>query len=221
MKKFIVLPFEEYNRLKKNENKNTSKTSEIENNLENILSTKNENEDQKRLFYTQLLDKLILQKNEEKVKEIKSKENSLINIKEKIISLLPSQLLKKGLTLLNIFQSNKDIMLNDNGEVTIFGKKISGSNIIDLINFTFKNVTPSPVGAEEYKSWILHSSGIPNSFITNSTIKKESSAQNTYSKGKKRIRKESPSPDRIDKKKVLRSRSVNAKSFEKLKWQKY
>lgn len=50
-------------------------------------------------------------------------------------------------------------MLNDNGEVSILGKKFL--EVILLLNLTFKNVTPSPIGAEEYKSWIIHSSGIP------------------------------------------------------------
>lgn len=185
MKKYIVLPFDEYTRKNNKEctdNNNDKYTiNETENdsnntlrNLDMIIRDKNRNDSEKRIIYSQLLDKLISFVNEER-KNNASYKNTMFthNFKpeEKIKSFFQNRLIRKGLLLLDAIERTREVSWDDKGETTIMGNTIKGSNIIDLINFTVRNIKkPYPIGLETYKIWLLNS-GIPSDLITNTTLK--------------------------------------------------
>ena len=177
MKKYIVLPFDEYNR---NRNKITSDESnpngsekdpdDAMKSLDLIMNDKKRDDSEKQILYSQLLNKLISLVNEER-KNQDSHRNIIITHEfrpeEKIKALFTNKFVKKGLLLLDAFDRSREVSWNDTGEIIIMGKTIRGSNIVDLINFTIRNVkTDHPIGFEVYKNWLLDSE-ISRDLITN------------------------------------------------------
>ena len=89
--------------------------------------------------------------------------------------------MRKGLLLLDAIERTREVSWDDKGETTIMGDTIEASNIVDLINFTVRNVKqPYPVGFEKYKNWLLNSS-IPPDLIMNATLKNPTSSRTVNS----------------------------------------
>ena len=198
MKKYIVLPFDEYIRLKKtndcsedkiiHSNKinvnDDEKSNEIKKSLDSILTNDKKQDSEKRILYSQILDKLISISNDERrEKEIDKtlKHKSVYNVEDKIKSIFSNYYIKKGLILFNAIQTTGDITWNEIGEIFIRGNKITGSNILELINFSLRNINQAPpIGFDDYKKWFF-SSGISHDLIENKLLKDDNSLQQHYS----------------------------------------
>ena len=214
MRKFITLPYDVYERLRRynEENENVDKgllkntvfadslypkttienaTSEsIDFKLNEILKSKLP-DDKKRILYSDLLRKYI--DINEPLTEI-SKSSISTNSSEEthglnefnpqsiLEDILPKTLIKKGIGFLNYLTLNPDISWDSVGTVSIDNKVITGSNLIDFICHTVRNVSsrPEPTGFKIFRTWLIKQN-VPVSFVVNTSILKYLVAPGTSS----------------------------------------
>ena len=92
-------------------------------------------------------------------------DRSILNV---IKSVLPKTLRHKGEQLYEILKSSQHITWQDNGEVTINGKVLSKSHIVDLVTNAVRPVVKNePVGWEQFSSAVMQSN-VPKSVLGNS-----------------------------------------------------
>lgn len=89
---------------------------------------------------------------------------------DKIISTVPVTMKRKSELLLQFLENDdiKDrITWDSRGEVTIDGKKITSSNIIDLVNDIIRTRKRTQSVGREHFSWFLRDSAVPLEYIGN------------------------------------------------------
>lgn len=226
MRKYVILPYNIYERLNKKENNIlpitnvTTKENEvneivltdvhkpIELELQQIITDKVTNIDEKRLLYTQILQKLIEQlktpsntstfvretnfsnsdsENKNASASIEKDDKKLLDVAESLINKTFSQQSKtKGLGILEFLHNAPDFTWNENLEVQINTINIPDSNLIDVIDFCVKNYTKKdpPIGFNIIQNW-LKKAKIPKFLIKNSKViqsLKSSLEESTYTR---------------------------------------
>lgn len=173
MKKYAIIPYDEYLRLTK-QSKNSECISEnaTEENLCHILNSSKLSDNEKQILYNNEMNNYIDQiksKNKtndsDKIKnntENYEKEYPVIQILEKIV---PKLYINKAIEFYKLLLENNNISWNSNGEVTLFNNFIPNSNIIDLIKYSVTKIKTIPVGHQEYKKFI-DASNLPFKFET-------------------------------------------------------
>lgn len=107
--------------------------------------------------------------NEEVVhKESDTVQNKTIYSKKQILSLIPKSYIKKGESLLDFLLTNQNkVHWNDDGTVLVDNNKISGSNIVDLVNDSLRPLKKSdPIGWEKFAK-ALKDLKVPLTYIGN------------------------------------------------------
>lgn len=131
-------------------------------NIKNESHNKNKDSDIKEpVFYETSSD-------EEKHQAPTATHKSPIYSTKQILRLIPKTYAKKGEQLLNLISlSNNKIQWNDDGTVLIDNEKITGSNILDLINDSLRPLKRSdPIGWEKFAK-ALKDIKIPITYIGN------------------------------------------------------
>ena len=192
MKKFITIPYDVYERLLKSSNNPDSiesiptkfdSTLQRKSTVENTVPEKIEFKlseilnseipvSKKRMLYTDVLRKFI------DVNETHTENESNNSVKEQdfnpsiiLTDILPKTVIKKGISFLNYLNLNRDISWDKAGVVTIDENIIPGSNIIDYISHSVRNIStrPDPIGFKIFRNWLIKQN-VPITYIGNNSI---------------------------------------------------
>ena len=166
MKKYIVLPYNVYEKILTNGNSQQDFIKE--NNLKNILN-ENKPANVKRILYQQELQKVI-NNNKNLNANISNDKNNILNT-EKYLDLLktilPKTLIGKGICLFEYLRDSPHFTWSDNGEIIIDTLKIDGTNIIDFIVDLTRNKPSSAIAGWDVIKDHLKKINIPFSLIGN------------------------------------------------------
>lgn len=163
MKKMTMIPlkmWEDMQRLKTESrpmlppSPQVTQTAELQSKMKDVLDDPQLSESEKVMQYGQTLRKF--QDSHQKAKPLQSSSVPTPvpeqTIKNKIIESVPANLQRKAKLMLQLLEHHPKMSWNDQGELTYAGKRIAGSNVIDLVNDMLrarKNVS-SPRGWETF-----------------------------------------------------------------------
>lgn len=176
-KKFILVPNDQFSKHVPNENN----LSDLDREMNAILTNKNIKDDQKVKLYMQVLQKRlhILEHNNGLIPETATEpENNLPieedSIEEMIMESAPKNFKSNTRNILNYFKKSRDVMnWTSNGEFVYKGHIIKNSNILDLIkSIQISSNKHILNGQDEFRQGLMEIN-FPKSFIKNSFLKEE------------------------------------------------
>jgi hypothetical protein len=144
----------------------------LEKEMYSILKKRDTEDRDKWSLYYQLLQRYFRHMDEERKPLLQESDNTdqfeeEKIPKEQILEVMPVSLQRKASALLNWIDRSKGIKWNGTGEVSVGGKKISGSNIIDLVrDLLTERKIPPPTGMKEF-CVSLKKLNVPDSLIPN------------------------------------------------------
>lgn len=145
----------------------------LEKEMYSILKTKNTEDRDKWSTYYQLMQRYFRHMDEKRKPLLQENGNDHIEEEkmpsEQIIEIMPANMQRKARILLNWIDRSKVVRWNGMGEVSLDGKKMSGSNIIDMIRdlMTDRKIPP-PLGMKEF-GLVLKNLNVPDSLMANHT----------------------------------------------------
>ena len=167
IRKFVLVPPELYSKLKKDN------LSAIDKHMHEILFDTELSDSEKWKLYSQCLQRYLHFFNEENKevpleiieKGVKSDESPKISIDNQRLEInsFPEHCKVKGVILYNFIKSYKLMHWSKDGEVTIDGTKIVGSNIVDLIASSVGAGPVGPTGKIQFLA-ALQKSNIPKRY---------------------------------------------------------
>ena len=179
MRKYIILPSEEYQKLIKKSLRGHEKdlsvpldelpAKSLDEKLKAIMHM-DESDDKKRILYSQLLQKKIdAERLDLNLSDSPDQAENSRDLKDLLTNILPKSFVKNAIGLLHFMLNSGTLKWDDNFEVSFFDSDyIKNTNILDLINYTIRNLNskPKPQGVEYYKDWLRRVS-IPGVLVGN------------------------------------------------------
>lgn len=182
-KKFVLVPEERI------QNFVHQQLSELDNQMQNILSRKDLTENEKVTLYLQVLQKYVnfhfpqsktLEENTDHLEEEKRNknvedevnyENIMKNIEKEITDAAPKQYKAEAAKIINFIKKNKNIIAwSPRKEIIIKGKLISDTNIVNLINYLLRNRKTTPRAEKDFYD-VLTQNGLPRNLVKNKYVK--------------------------------------------------
>ena len=185
MKKMAIVPFkllEEMNRWKVEQrpklppNPQVTQTSDLQKEMMSVLQKDNISESEKAQLFGQTLQKFQFAHNKAMKPETKHIHQPPSSIDEtqtsktinaRIVGSVPVTLQRKAKLLLQMLEDHPSMSWNEQGNLEVNGKPISGSNIIDLVNDVLRQRKSSPPKGWEHFSRGLKDINVPQEYVGN------------------------------------------------------
>lgn len=152
-------------------NPQISTTASLQRDLSSVMSKDDISEAEKSQLFGQTLHKFQTAHrkalNETKLSLPPLSTESEMKINQRVLDSVPTTMRKKARLLLSMLQDNPNMSWNEDGTVRLYGKPVSGSNIIDLVNDVLRQRKGiDPRGWQPFAEG-LRDANVPQDFVGN------------------------------------------------------